>query len=422
MNGGELVVGVDVGTTRVLTLVGEAAGDHVRVLGAGHALTSGVRKGVIVDLPATVASIRESVTAAEEAGQVRIGAALASLGGEHLASVNSRGTVALDTARDLTEVEVRQARRNARQIVLPPDRLILHNLPRQFVIDGQDGVRHPVGMTARHLEVETHVVTAGGSFVENLAKCFQRAELEVQEVVATPLASGLAVATEAERALGVLVVDLGGGATHVAVFAEGSLGHSSSVPVGGNHFTHDLSIGLRLAREEAERLKQESGCALVAGIAEEEYVRVRPVNAEAEREIPRRLIGEILEPRVTELAQIVRLRIEAELASASPPLSVVLTGGGSLLPGVREAFSRELALPCRLGLPRGIDAPAGILQSPAAACCVGLLLYGTLSQERRAAVPGWSAGLFRRLSRWLSSAARSGREEAGGGEADPSDR
>jgi cell division protein FtsA len=413
VSGADLVVGIDVGTTRVLTLVGEVSNDRVHVLGVGHSPSTGVRKGVVVDLPETVASIRESVALAEASAQVRIGSALVTISGEHLASLNSRGAVALGEAAEITEAEVRQSRRAARQIVLPPDRLILHNLPRQFVVDGQDGVRHPVGMTARHLEVETHLITAGGSFVENLVKCFQRAEVDVEEVVATPLAAGLAVATEAERALGVLVVDLGGGATQLAVFAEGSMSHSSVLPVGGQHFTHDLSVGLRLAREDAERLKRESGCALVAGIGEREFIRIRSVNEVTEREVPRRVVGEILEPRVTELAQLVRLQIERQLESATPPLSVVLTGGGSLLPGVREAFARELGVPARLGLPRGLDAPAAVLQSPAAAAAVGLLQYGAVSQERHpgAGVPGWSGSVFRRVARWLAGRSRPGAEE-----------
>jgi len=397
----DLIVALDVGTTKVLTLVGSCAGERLHILGFGHAPSTGLRKGIVVDIPETAASIRASVDAAERATHARVGSVLVSLSGEHLASVNSRGGVALGEAREVTEEDTRHARRAARQIVHPPEQLILHSIPRQYALDGQDGVRHPVGMSATYVEVETHVVTAAGSFVENLAKCVHRAHLDVEEVIAAPLASGLAVATEAERALGVAVIDLGGGATHLALFRDGSAFHTAALPIGGEHLSYDLSVGLRITRDAGERLKRASGCARAEDVGPDEYVAIQQVGEAEPREVPRRLVGEILEPRVTELARLVREQVERATEGTVLPASAVLTGGGSLLPGLRESFAEILGIPARLGLPRHVEAQDAILDSPAAATGVGLVQLGAIRRGRGQPDGGWSAGIFQRLGRWL---------------------
>ncbi len=405
MSGSELVVGLDIGTTKILALVGEAAGDRVRLLGAGHAASTGLHKGALVDMVETAAAIRQAVSAAERSAAVRIGSALVSLSGEHLVSLNSRGGVPVGEGREVAEADVRAARRAARQatevVCGAPDRTILHNIPRQYILDGQAGVRHPIGMAADFLEVETHVITAGAAFVENLARCVRRADFDVEELVATPLAAGLAVTTEAEQALGVLTVDVGGGATHLAVFTDGSIASSSALPVGGGHLSYDLSVGLRVTREEAERLKRESGCARVEEVPEGEMVTLQRVGDEEPRAMPRRVIAEVLQPRVAQLAGLVREQVEPLAEQGVLPISMVLTGGGSLLPGLRALFSHELGLPARLGLPRHLEGPDAVLQSPAAAAAAGLLHYGAMRRGGGGLSPGWSGGLFRRLREWL---------------------
>jgi cell division protein FtsA len=402
----DLIVGVDVGTTKVLTLVGALRDHRLQILGYGHAPSTGLRKGVVVDIPETTASIRESLAAAERAASVRIGSALISISGDHLASLNGRGGVPVAPGREVSIEDVRRARRAARQIVHPPDRVILHNIPRHYLTDGQDGVRHPVGMAAGYLEVETHIVTVGSSFLDNLVKSVQRAHLDIEDVVAAPLAAGLAVTTEAEQALGVLAVDAGGGATHVAVFHDGGVVHTAALPVGGSHLTYDLSVGLRLTREAAERLKRASGCARVPDAEPDEYVTIQPAGEEESREIPRRLIPEILEPRVVELAEMVRAEIDRGSQGGVLPASAVVTGGTSLLAGLPATFTETLGIPTRAGLPRHVEGPEEVLQSPAATAAVGLLQFGALRRGGNGLEPGWSASLFQRLGRWLAGIRR----------------
>lgn len=403
MSGSDLVVGLDIGTTKILTLVGEARGDSVRVLGVGIAPSTGLHKGVIVDIPETVASIRESVLSAQKSADARLGSAMVSLSGEHLASLNSRGGIPIPSGTEIGEEEARRVRRAARQIIHPPERVILHNIPRQYIVDGQEGVRHPIGLSAKYLEVETHIVTVGSSFLENLTKCVQRAGIDVEEVIATPLASGLAVATEAERTLGVVTIDLGGGATHIAVFKEGMVTHSAALPVGGSHLTYDLSVGLRVDRDAAEELKKEDGCLVAADVRDEEFVRIKRIGEEEETEVPRQLVAHILGPRVAELAGLVREQLAVLAESGVLPVSAVLTGGGSLLNGIAPAFGTGLALPARVGLPRNIEGPDSVTESPAASTAVGLLHFGAIRRGTDSPDPGSHGGLLHLLKGWFGS-------------------
>jgi cell division protein FtsA len=402
----DLIVALDLGTSKVLTLVGALEGERLQILGAGTAPSAGMVKGVIVDLEEAAGAVLDSVAAAERSAGAHIGAALVSINGDHLASFDRRGGVALGEPRQITEADVREARRAARQAEASPDRVILHHLPRGYRIDGQEGVRHPAGMTAAVLEAETHLVTAGASFLDNLLKCVARAGLDVEDVVAAPLASGLAVASDAEQALGVLVIDLGGGATGLTVFHDGSLAHCSALPVGGSHLTFDLSVGLRLKREEAERLKRASGCARVPDAEADEFVTLQRVGEEDPREVPRRLIPEILEPRVTEIAELIREQVSGALGESVLPLSAVVTGGGSLLRGLPAAFAEGLGIPARAGLARHVQGPDAVMESPAAATAVGLLKYGAARRGPGGLQPGWSGSLFQRLGRWLQSRRR----------------
>ena len=237
MTRSEIIVGLDIGTTKVCTIVGEfTEGDRIDILGVGMAPSTGLRKGIVVDIDSTARAIEQSVRQAERMGGVHIGSVYVGVTGDHIASLNSRGVVAIpDAEPEITEAHVERATEAARVIVLPPDRQILHNIPRTFIVDGQDGVRHPVGMAAQRLEVETHVVTGAATLVENVVRCARKAGLSVEEVVLEPLASGLAVVTEAERAIGCVLVDIGGGTTDLALYAGGGLYHTAAIPVGGNH-------------------------------------------------------------------------------------------------------------------------------------------------------------------------------------------
>jgi cell division protein FtsA len=372
----EIVVALDIGTTKVCTLVSEVSGeDQIEILGVGLVPSTGMKKGVVIDIMATAADIRASVAEAERMAGVDIATVYVGVTGEHIASLTSRGTITV--SQEIHEEHLHQACYAARQVVLPPDREILHNLPRQYIVDGQDGVRHPIGMSASRLEVETHVVTAATSFIENVVKCVQRAKVEIEELVVEPLATGLAVLTDAERQLGVALADIGGGTTDVALFADGTITHTKIIPVGGNHVTNDLAIAFRLSPDHAEQAKVSSGAARTDDVEPTEYVEIQMIGEDEPREIPRQLLTEIIGPRMEELFELLR----AHLDQAADE--------GSQLPGAVEMASRVLGMPVRIGRPREVIDPKGLVDSPVYSTAVGLLAFAAqrMTGRRRVKEP-----------------------------------
>ena len=358
MSKSEIIVGLDIGTTKVCTIVGELAeGDRIDVLGVGLAPSTGLRKGIVVDIESTARAIEQSVRQAERMGGVHIGCVYVGVTGEHIASLNSRGVVAITEAEtEITDQHVRRATEAARVIVLPPDRQILHNVPRTFIVDGQEGVRHPVGMAAERLEVETHVVTGAATMVENVVRCVRQAGLTVEEVVLEPLASGLAVVTEAEKAIGCALADIGGGTTDLAIYAGGGLFHTAALPVGGNHITYDLCVGLRIPPQKGEEIKKEHGAALTDWVLDDEFFPVQRLGDPEPRELPRRLLAEIIQPRVEQLFTLVREEIARVGMEDSVPAGLILSGGGAQLYGTAEVAQRILQIPVRVGRPRNVGA------------------------------------------------------------------
>lgn len=393
----EIVVALDIGTTKVCTLVGEVSGeDQVEILGLGMAPSTGMRKGVVVDIGFTVSAIRDSVAAAAKMADVHIATVYVGVTGEHIGSFNSRGSV--NVAQEIQEEHVQQARHSARQIALPADREILHNIARQYIVDGQEGVRHPVGMSASKLEVETHVVTAATSFIENVVKCVQRARLQIEELVVEPLATGLAVLTDAERQLGVALADIGGGTTDVALFVDGAITHTTVIPVGGNHVTNDLAIAFRLAPEHAEVVKRRHGAAQATNVDSAEYIEVQMIGEEYPREIPRMLLAEIIGPRMEELFRLLRRHIERAAAEGVYVSTCVLSGGGSQLVGAAELAQDVLEMPVRVGRPRDVIDPRGLVDAPVYATAVGLLAFAAprmMTRKRTRESRSLPAGAYR---------------------------
>ena len=397
----EIVIGLDIGTTKICTLVGEVARDeHLEILGAGLAPSTGLRKGVVVDIPATIAAIEESVAAASRTAGVHIGSVYVGVTGAHIRSINSRGSIVVE--QEITAENVEQAQLNARQIDLAPERQILHNLPRQYIVDGQEGVRHPVGMSATRLGVETHVVTGATALLENVVKCVAGAGLTVDDLVLEPLATGLAVLTDAERALGTALADIGGGTTDVAIWQDGSIAHSAAIPVGGQHVTNDLSLLFRLDPDYAERLKLQHGAARSLDVDPEDYVEILQVGDADAREIPRMLLPEVIGPRMDELFTLVKKEIDQAAGGGFFVKSCVLSGGGSQLLGAVELAQQILELPVRIGVPRNITDVQNQTESPVYATAVGLIRYGAGREllRRPARAPGsLAANAFRRLKR-----------------------
>jgi cell division protein FtsA len=398
----ELVVAVDIGTTKVCTLVAEVAGEEqIEILGVGMAPSTGMRKGVVVDIRATSAAIRESVDAAEQQAGVNIASVYVGVTGEHIASLNSRGGV--NVVHEIQDEHVKQARVASRQIVLPPNREILHSIPRQYIVDGLEGVRHPVGMSAGRLEVETHVVTAATSFVENVVKCVQGARIQLEDLVVEPLATGLAVLTDAEKQLGCVLADIGGGTTDVALFVDGAITHTTVVPVGGNHVTQDLALAFRVTPEDAEKLKVRSGATRLEDVDPEEYIELQMVGDDEPREIPRHLLTQIIGPRMEELFQLLRAHVEKASEDGIYVSSCVLSGGGSQLTGAVDVAREVLGMPVRIGRPRDIIDPQGLVDSPVYATAVGMLFYAAqrLSGRKEKEPRTLTAAAYRLLAQWF---------------------
>jgi len=402
-----LVIGLDIGTTKVCALAGEVDEEgEVHIVGMGTSPSLGLRKGVVVDLDATIKAIEEAVERAERMAGARFSAAFVSVSGEHIASANSRGIVAV--ARSDHEIEAGDVNRvveAARMNALPPsDRDLIHLLPRDFVVDGQDGVRNPVGMFGARLEVEAHIVTGLATILANVAKCVQEAGLEVEELVLEPLASAEAVLTPAERELGTVVADIGGGTTSIGVFVGGGLCHSAILPVGGTHLTNDIAVGLRTPISEAEKLKVRAGAASPHMAAEGELIEVVTVGDRTPRILPRRLLCEIIEPRVAEIMGLLRAELRRAGYAHLVPGGVVLTGGTALLAGIAPYASEALELPARAGAPERVSGVTDAVHSPVYSTAVGLVQIG--ARERSGlrllrqgngnkGAMGWLRGVFR---------------------------
>jgi cell division protein FtsA len=331
----------------------------------------------VVDLDATTEAIRSATEKAQKmGGTVSIRSVVVGVTGEHISSLNSRGVIAISSSeREVTRSDVERVVDASKVIVLPPEREIVHALPRGFIVDGQDGIKDPVGMSGSRLEVETHIVTGSTSFLDNVVKCVQRAGLEIDMTVLEPIATSESAVIPAEKDLGVALVDIGGGTTDVAVFVNGEIYYTAVLPVGGNHVTKDIAVGLRAAQEEAEKAKIASGCATVDNLEPEDTFEIVSLGAETPTELPREILARIIEPRMQEIFQMVREELIKSGYIELLPAGAVLTGGGSQMPGTIDLAERALGMPVRLGLPRNIGGLNDTVQSPIFTTAVGLVLY-----------------------------------------------
>lgn len=372
----EIIVGLDLGSTKVTAVVGEVDADgSITILGAGNVPCRGLRKGVVTNIDWTVRAIREAVEAAQNCAGVEIDTVYASVAGSHVRSIASHGMCAV-SGREVTRGDVERVLEAARAIPVDADRMILHVLPREYVVDNQDGIRDPIGMSGVRLQSRVNLVTAATSCVQNVARCIERCGLDVADIVLGPLASADSVLSEDEKEIGVAIVDIGGGTTDILLYADGGIAHTSVVPVGGNNITSDLAAGLRTPTGEAERLKRNYGCALGRMIGDEEEVEVPGVGGHAPRRVPRRLLSDIIEPRCEEIFHEVRRRIEETGLLESVSAGVVLTGGANLMEGMVECAEEVLGLPVRMGFPVGVTGLTQLVQGPQYAASVGLIHYG----------------------------------------------
>jgi cell division protein FtsA len=397
------LVGLDIGTTKVCVIVAEQDEDgEVHIAGMGTSPSPGVRKGVVVDLDTTTRAIEEALEKAERMAGVKLTGAAVGVSGEHLASQNSRGVVAVARAdHEIGEYDVSRVIEAARMAAIPAtDREIIHLLPRDFVVDGQDGVKSPVGMYGTRLEVETHIVTGAATVLANLLKCVHRAGIEAEDLVLEPLASGAAVLTQAERDLGVALVDMGGGTSSLGIFVGGGLCHAVVLPVGGNHITNDVAVGLRTPIAEAEKLKVRHGCATPAMAADGELVEIFHMGTREPRILPRRVLGEIIEPRLIEIFGMIKVQLKRSGYAHLIPAGVVATGGTALLRGIADVAAERLDLPARVGTPDVSGTMADTVGSPAYATGVGLVLH-LAHQLARTNHSNGAGTFFGRMRRWV---------------------
>jgi cell division protein FtsA len=371
----EIVVGIDVGTTKVCTLVGRVEDDKsVRILGVGIEPSEGIRKGVIVDLGAASQAITKSVEKAESTSGLEITSALVSMAGAHVSSVNSRGAVAVN-GNAIEQYDVIHALDQARAVAIPYDREIIHVIQRGFTVDGQDGIRNPKGMHGYRLEVEAHIITASAATSDNLRQSVGAAGVEIQQFVLNPLASAEVVLTEQERQMGVAVCDIGGGTTDLALYVNGDVWHTMVLAVGGNHITQDIAHGLRLAFPQAEDVKKQHGYAVRTGVGPEEYFSIRPFGEDRPVQINRQEMAHIIEARVAEIFSLTLQEIKRSGYDGLLPAGMVLTGGTSALPGIKRVASEVLQMPVRTAQPENLTGLVDRLKSPAYSTGVGLLRW-----------------------------------------------
>lgn len=377
-----LVVGLDIGTTKICAIVGEVSDDGVDIVGIGTFPSKGIKKGVVINIEATVNSIKKAVDEAELMAGCEISSVYAGIAGSHIRGFNSHGIVAIKD-KEVREADIARVIDAACAVAIPPDREVIHILPQEYIIDDQDGIREPLGMCGVRLEGKVHIVTGAVASAQNIVRCAQRCGLNVGDIVLEQLASSEAVLSEDEKELGVALVDIGGGTTDMAIFSGGSIVHTGVLAIGGNHLTHDVAVGLRTPAEDAERLKQRYGCAMVSMVDKDETIEVPSIGNRPSRILGRQILCEIIEPRVEEIFELVKREIEKTGYEDLLASGVVITGGSTLLPGTVELAEEVIGLPVRRGVPQGVGGLVDVVKSPMFATGVGLVLYGSQHIDRR---------------------------------------
>jgi cell division protein FtsA len=378
-----LVIGLDIGTSKVVALVGEARPDGtIEVLGIGSQPSRGLKKGVVVNIESTVQSIQRAVEEAELMAGCEIHSVYAGIAGNHVRSLNSHGVVAIRD-REVTYGDVEHVIDAAKAVAIPADQKILHVLPQEFIIDGQEGIHDPIGMSGVRLEAKVHIVTGAESAAQNIEKCIQRCGLDVDDIVLEQLASSFAVLTDDEKELGVCLIDVGGGTTDIAVFSAGAIRHTAVIPIAGDQVTNDIAVSMRTPTQHAEDIKVRYACALSQLANPDETIEVPSVGERPPRRLARQTLAEVVEPRYAELYGLVHEELRRSGFEEAIAAGVVLTGGSAKMEGAIELAEEVFHMPVRLGLPQQVEGLADVVRNPVFSTSVGLLLYG-----RDNAMPG----------------------------------
>ncbi len=371
-----LIVGLDIGTTKICCIVGNMTEEGLEVVGIGTSPSKGLRKGVVINIESTVSAIEKAIREAELMAGCEIKSVFAGIAGGHIKGLNSQGVIAIKN-REVTNEDLQRVIDAAKAIAIPMDREVMHILPQEFIIDDQDGIREPLGMSGVRLEAKVHIVTGAVASAQNIIKSCNRAGADVADIVLEQLASSEAVLSSDEKELGVALVDIGGGTSDIAIFSEGAIKHTSVLSIGGDHLTNDIAVGLRTPMAEAEKIKQAYGCCLTSMVGKDETIEVPSVGGREARILSRQLLAEILEPRVEEIFSLVNREIIKSGYGDLIASGVVITGGSAILPGMPELAEQVFNLPVRRGNPLNIGGLTDVVNSPIYATGVGLVKYGS---------------------------------------------
>ncbi len=376
----DIIVGLDIGTTKICAVVGELSGNDINIIGIGTHPSIGLRKGVVVNIESTVQSIKKAIEDAELMAGCEISSVYAGIAGGHITGFNSRGIIAIK-GKEIAQHDVDRVIDAARAVAIPMDREVIHVLPQEFIVDDQAGILDPVGMAAVRLEAKVHIVTGAVTSAHNIVKCANRAGLDVCDIVLESLASGEAVLADEEKELGAALVDLGGGTTDLAIFSNKNIKHTFVLALGGNNMTNDIAVGLRAPLAEAENIKKNYGTCISENIGSDEMIEVPGMGGRKPRKLSRQILGEILEPRMEEIFTLVQREIYRAGMENVMASGLVLTGGSALLDGVTDVAESIFNLPTRLGKPRGIGGLVDVVNNPMYATGVGLVMYGARNQS-----------------------------------------
>ena len=402
----KLIVGLDIGTSKVLAIVGETSpSGEVEVIGVGYHPSRGMKKGVVVNIESTVQSIQRAVEEAELMAGCQIHSVYAGIAGSHISSFNSHGIVAIKD-KEVGQGDVDRVIEAARALAIPADQKVLHILAQEFIIDNQDGIREPIGMSGVRLEAKVHIVTGAVSAAQNIIKCVRRCGLEVDDIILEQLASSMSVLTDDEKELGVCIVDIGGGTTDISVFTEGAIQHTSVIPIAGDQVTNDIAVALRTPTQHAEDIKKKYGCALTQLAHRDETIEVPSAGDRSPRKLARQTLAEVIEPRIEELYGLVQAELRRSGFEDVIGSGIVLTGGSAKMEGMIDLAEEVFHMPVRMGIPQYVGGLKGVVQNPIYATGVGLVLYGTKSQEGRHFVPHHVSetgikGLWHKMKSWF---------------------
>ncbi len=396
-----LIVSLDIGTSKVAALVGEVSADRqIEIIACGSQPSRGLKRGVVVNIEATVQSIQRAVEEAELMAGCQIHSAFTGIAGNHIKSLTSHGIVAIRD-QEVSQADIDRVLDAARAVAIPADQRILHVLPQEFIIDSQNGIREPIGMSGVRLESKVHLVTGAVSAAQNIVKCVRQCRLEVADIILEQLASSYAVLSDDEKDLGVCLVDIGGGTTDIAVFTDGAIRHTAVIPIAGDQVTNDIAVALRTPTTSAEHVKVKYGCALSSMASPQERFEVSGIGARSNHELTRRELAEVIEPRYEELFRLVQSELRRSGFEDLIPAGMVLTGGSSKIEGCLDLAESILNMPIRLGSAKSVTGLQDVIADPSFATGIGLLLYGVEQQYQSMMPFQGQRGMFKRMRRWI---------------------